>query len=692
MDHFQSKFVEEATELIVDLEQALLNLESNQNDKESIGLVFRVMHTLKGNSSMFGFDKIGEFTHHLETIYDFVRQGKMKLTDEIFNVTLKSVDHLSALLNDINLTDPVNKDNHVSITQQVLNIINLIGHNDLNTSSDFSGNDDDSYGLFEEASTYHIFFKPKENIFSNGTNPLFLIDELHGLGQVKAYPNLSSLPGLQQINISSSYIYWDIFLSTYKNANDISDVFIFVEDDCDLVITKLIEKNLFFNESFFQRIESLLKEKININLIDIQQIVLNTIDNTNDQVVFENVKEEKLLNVNSQTKEIRDIKDSSISSIRVSSFKIDEMMNLVSELVTSQARLSLLVEHYNIPELMAIAENMQKLSRQLRDNAFSISLIPLQSIVTRFQRLVRDLSHELKKDIEFITEGTETELDKTIIENLTDPIMHILRNSLDHGIEDAEVRTKTGKPAKGKIILSAFYSGAYVYIEVKDDGAGINPEIIREKAISKGLIAADASLTQKEIFDLVFQPGFSTAKVVTDVSGRGVGMDVVRRKISDIRGEVEIDSKIGHGTTITIKLPLTLSIIDGLLVLINDTYFILQLAAVKKIYSITHKEVQKAQRNMIILDGESIPFYYLRDEFEMGGTPFDVEQVIVVMYQDSPVGLIIDKVVGEYQAVIKPLGKHYKNQDMISGASILGDGTIALVTDTNKIIKKCSRE
>jgi two-component system chemotaxis sensor kinase CheA len=265
--------------------------------------------------------------------------------------------------------------------------------------------------------------------------------------------------------------------------------------------------------------------------------------------------------------------------------------------------------------------------------------------------------------------------------------MHILRNSLDHGIEDAEARAKNGKPKQGKINLKAYYSGANVMIEIKDDGAGIDPEMISQKAIAKGIISSERKLSNREVLDLVFLPGFSTAKKVTDVSGRGVGMDVVKRKIADIRGEVEIESELGAGTNIIIKLPLTLSIIDGLLVKVEDTHFIIPLSVVDKIYAIEHTKIINTFNNVIVLDGKQIPFFYVRREFDHTENLEKYEQVIVVNFEEKSVGLIVDSVIGEYQAVLKPLGKHYKNQDMISGATILGDGTVALVMDTNKIIK-----
>jgi two-component system chemotaxis sensor kinase CheA len=306
--------------------------------------------------------------------------------------------------------------------------------------------------------------------------------------------------------------------------------------------------------------------------------------------------------------------------------------------------------------------------------------------------MVRDLSAELGKEIVFNTRGTETELDKSIIENLTDPILHILRNSIDHGIEDNETRAKEGKPKKGEILLKAYYSGANVYIEISDDGRGIDPDVIRKNAIEKGLIGNDTKLSKNELFDLIFVPGFSTTNSVTEVSGRGVGMDVVRDKISEIRGEVEVNSTMGRGTTVTIKLPLTLSIIDGLLANVGDTKYIIPLNVVDKIYMIKQHQMNESFYNTLILSGQQVPYYSLRNEFHAGEEQPEKQQVIIVSFEERQLGIVVDKVIGEYQAVLKPLGKHYRKMQIFSGGTILGDGTVALVMDTNKMIKKFSNQ
>jgi two-component system chemotaxis sensor kinase CheA len=672
MDNFKKKFIEEASEHIQDLEQALLELENNPTDKPLIERVFRAMHSLKGSGAMFGFEKISEFTHNLETVYDLVRNGEMSVTGDLLNITLTSVDHLKSLLKEGDNNSEQTLQQQKDLIQKIDEFIQISTRSVIPILQDKSTKDSSTL------KTYYILFQPNEDIMNNGTNPLFLLDELNSLGECITIPITSKVPALDEFDPNKCYTIWEIFLATEAEINAITDVFIFVEDECVLEVNQISDFNLIISPLFQQKIKELQSKQQEIGLVQVKEFVASLTKPEAKQALKS--KDEKI----TQT-----YKDTTISSIRVASDKLDQLMNLVSELVTTQARLTLYSETNGNTELLSIAENVQKLSRQLRDTAFSIVLIPIENMLTRFQRLVRDLSKELKKEVIFETEGAETELDKTIIENLTDPLMHILRNSLDHGIELPEIRAEKGKPIQGKILLKAFYSGANVIIQVFDDGAGIDPNIIRSKAIQKGLINPDIPMSKKEILDLVFLAGFSTAATVTDVSGRGVGMDVVKRKIADIRGEVEVESDIDVGTTITIKLPLTLSIIDGLLVKIEDIHYVIPLSVIDKIYAIEHNKLTKAFNNTVVLDGEQIPFFYLRNEFEHGEYLESThEQIIVIRYEDKRVGLVVDMVIGEYQAVLKPLGKHYKKQEIISGATILGDGTIALVMDTNKAIKQ----
>lgn len=689
MDDMKETYIQEANELLENLESSLLSLEDNPNDKSNIEQVFRVMHTLKGNSSMFGLTKIAEFVHDLETIYDKIRQGEMQLSKEILNTTLASFDHLNLIIIDSELEDQTNKENHTRLISEIHKFINKTG----------SSNDQESNHASEEQTldatdkgealpkTFHIYFEPNESIFLDGSNPLFLVAELAALGKSIVVPHFKSVSSIETFVPTNCFTYWDIYLESSCAKTDIEDVFVFVEGNSVIEITEIPYVELISNQAFNEIVTSTTFKDLKTDITSIQLFA--------ESVGKKNVPEPKIVEVNKEVVKAKtteaanktEIKEKTVSSIRVASDKLDELMNLVSELVTTQASLTLYNEKNETPELEVISENIEKLSRRLRDIAFGMTLIPINNMFSRFQRLVRDMSDMLGKEIQFVTEGGETELDKSIIETLTDPLMHIIRNSLDHGLELPEVREEHGKPRKGTVKLKAFYSGISVYIQIIDDGKGIDVEAVRAKAISKGFIKEEDVLSDKEIFDYIFYPGFSTAAVVTDISGRGVGMDVVKRNITDLKGSIIVESKVNIGTTLTIKLPLSLSIIDGLLVDIQDVNYIIPLSVVSKCYEVDNSEMKDNFNKLLLLDERQIPFINIRKEFgykQVGGP--EKSQIIVVSDGEKEVGISVDYIVGEYQAVVKPIGKYYKNQDFISGATILGDGSIALVMDTHKIV------
>ncbi len=689
MEQFKKKFLEEASDLINNLEKSLLLLEENKQDRNIIEEVFRIMHSLKGGSAMFGFQKMDAFTHDLETIYDLIRSDKLQVDNEVLNVTLAAIDHLKVLLeNGENLSSEAAA-NHTLLLNRITQIVTRSGHDATQMTSDSTNEvpankteSPEKSQIFDLAPTYYIYVNPNKDIFRNGTNPLFLIDELNALGHCRAFARLHNIPTLEKLNPEKNYMAWEVLLSTDKGVNEIKDVFIFVEDEFEIRIEKIADVNLLAKTPFTQQLDLLVPENDLMDLKALSQAI---------DAILKKEGEDDALVIKNNDVALSNQKHS-ISNIRVASDKLDNLMNLVSELVPTQASLSLFADNQDNSELLAIAENIEKISRQLRDNTFEICLIPIETIMIRFKRLVRDLSNEMNKEIQFIAEGTETELDKSIIEGLTDPLMHIFRNAIDHGIESTEERVKKGKPRQGKIVLRSYYSGTNVFIQIKDDGSGIDVEKIRQKAINRGFIAPDANLSYKELLNLVFLPGFSTAAKVTEVSGRGVGLDVVVKKISDIRGEVEIESQLGIGTTITIKLPLTLSIIDGLLVKINTTNFVLPLSSVDKCFEISQEKIQNSFNNKVVLDGKQIPLVNLREEFDIRENTPNLHQIIQVNHEEFKVGLSVDMVLGEYQAVLKPLGRMFKDLEIVSGATILGDGTIALVLDPGRIINTFDRE
>ncbi|MDT8411777.1 MAG: chemotaxis protein CheA [Vicingaceae bacterium] len=684
MKDMNNVYIEEAKELLKRLEDALLQLENNPQDIEGVEEVFRVMHTLKGNSSMFGLNEIAAFVHNLETIYDNVREGKQKVTKKLLDITLKSLDHLNEIVNDLNFENEDNKKYNQELTTEILDFIN-----EVEISNDKPNENIEEAIDSEQINFYHIFFKPSSEVLKNGTNPFFLIDEVCSLGKGFVLPNFNpdSINKFEDFDPGTSYISWDIFLETNADINKIKDVFVFVEDESEIEIENYGNKQIIQSELFSIEIAS---QNISSKRIDKEQI--KELVSKSSEVLTQNLpftkenttKDNQSNNLPSSTQ-----KEKSISSIRVTSDKLDELMNLVSELVTSQAGLSLYFKENQDERLEVITENIEKLTRQLRDTAFSMTLVPLNSIFYRFQRLVRDLSSQLNKDVEFVTNGGDTDLDKTIIEALTDPLLHLLRNCIDHGIESSEDRKKAGKKEKGKISLNAYYSGANVHILIKDNGKGIDLEQIKFKALEKGIIHENHDLSDKEILDLIFTPGFSTAKKITDVSGRGVGMDVVKRNIMDLRGDINLYSELGQGTTVEIILPLTLSIIDGLLVRLDETHYVIPLSAVEKCHEIEYGILQRNFNKLIKLDESQIPFLNLRKEFKASrNNDPKYSQVIVIHNEGAKIGICVDEIIGEYQAVLKPIGKYYSSQEFISGATILGDGTIALVLDTYKIIEK----
>lgn len=663
MELFQTKYKEEAIELIEGIEKALLLMESNFEDPELVEEVFRNMHTLKGNSSMFGYKMIADFTHHLESIYELVRGGGMKMSKQILNVTFSALDHLSLLINNESSLNEKEKIAHTELAEKVIEIANA-ANNIKNNDVDI--HHDETFGSITgiDLITYHINFAPDKNFFLNGSNPLNIINELHQFGECIAVPNTDNIALLEDCEADSCYTSWDIHLSTNTDLKIIEDVFSFVKHLCRLEI-KEIPKNCFLIDSHAEA-KSFL-----VNVDTTQESKESGLSLTG---VYEGTFVHPKKNI--------------ISSIRVPSEKLDNLMSLVSELMTLQAKLGTISEQYAQSELLGVNENLEKISTRLRDNAFSMCLIPVANMITPFHRLVRDLASELNKEIEFITEGIETELDKNIMEGLSDPLMHLLRNSIDHGIEDPEVRIQSGKPRHGKIIFKAFCAGTNVFIEIHDDGKGIDPVKIRRKAIEKGIIANEDNLSDKEILNLIFLPGFSTAEQVSEISGRGVGMDVVKRKIADIRGQIKINSEINSGTTITIKLPITVSIIDGLLVKINDADFVIPLSAVERCYELPVGKQLNRFNNLIVLDDEQIPFISLVEEFDGVENLTTSQEIVIVYYDEKKVGLIVDRVVGKFQAVLKPLGKYFVHMDNISGATILGDGKIALVLDTNNVTEQ----
>jgi two-component system chemotaxis sensor kinase CheA len=380
------------------------------------------------------------------------------------------------------------------------------------------------------------------------------------------------------------------------------------------------------------------------------------------------------------------------SSIRAPAAKLDQFVDLVGELVTVQARLGEIASCRDDPDVAAVSEEVERLTSMLRESSMSIRMLPIRATFERFRRLVHDLSRDLHKEVELAIEGADTELDKTVIDQLNDPLMHLVRNSMDHGIEAAETRVAAGKPRIATLHLTARHSGASVLVSVSDDGSGIDTEAVRNRAIERSLIAADAQLTETEIFSLIMAPGFSTAQKVTDVSGRGVGMDVVRRNVEALRGTIDIDSKRGAGTSVTLRLPLTLAIIDGLLVRVGQAYFVLPLAITVECIELTRQDIAKANgKHIADVRGMAIPYIRLREYFDIRTDRPEREQIMIAETEAGHYGFVVDEVLGNHQTVIKNLGRFYRHIHVASGATILGNGMVALILDPNRLVQDAIR-
>ncbi|MBF0536892.1 MAG: chemotaxis protein CheA [Nitrospirae bacterium] len=687
-------FTEEANELLAELETSLLELEETPTDTELIGRVFRAMHTIKGSGAMFGFDDIAHFTHEVETAFDMVRTGKMLVTKELMDLTLRARDQIRAMLDGTSVDEAIS--NEIITALRALMVINVLSDEQEGQQEQPGGQEAvarvEHTATDNESVTYRIRFRPHKELFLTGSNPLLMFAELRELGNCVVIAQTDAIPPLSELDPESCHTSWDVVLTTTADQNTIKDVFIFVQDICDLTIEVIEADSDMLEQERHLKLGEILLSRGDVSLSELQQ-VLGTQRRVGEILVDSGiVGEDQVQSALVEQQHIKEVrqqraKQESMASIRVPSDKLDGLVDLVGELVTVQARLTQTSATFGDAVLSIIAEEVERITWELRDRTMGIRMMPIGGTFSKFKRLVRDLSAELGKDIVMTTDGAETELDKTVIEKLNDPLVHVIRNSIDHGIESPEARLKAGKPKHGTVHLTAGHSGANVVIQIKDDGAGLDTEAILNKAIKSGIITPETELSEKDIFSLIFEPGFSTAKNITSVSGRGVGMDVVKKNIIALRGTVDIKSKKGVGTTISLKLPLTLAIIDGLLVKISDDFYVIPLSVVHECVELTRNDVENSHgRHISYVRGAIVPYIRLREYFAINTPVPEVEQIVITEVEEQRVGFVVDYVIGEHQTVIKTLGRLYKTIEGVSGATILGDGTVALIVDAPKLV------
>ena len=651
-------FLQEAEDLLEQIEEIALGLEEAPGDGEAVNRLFRAFHTIKGSGAMFGFDAVAGFTHHLETLLDRVRDGRLGWGRELTELTLAARDHIKALLAtpQSGIAEEEVGRNIVAATQALLSAVPDAAA----AVSCQAGPERGSEGpkVPRPPSDWRIRFHPNPDLMVNGTNPAWLLDELRALGACTVTGHADLIPALDGIQPDRCYLWWEIALRTDAGRDAIRDVFIFVEDGSQIEIEEATAAPQPGDAPQPAAIAAPIKAARASESAGEAAHKIQTADST----------------------------------VRVPSEKLDRLVNLVGELVMNQSRLTQAAAHVGAPELASPVEEIERLVAELRDNVLGIRMMPIGRTFNRFKRLVHDLSTELSKEIDLVTEGADTELDKTVLDQLGDPLVHLIRNSIDHGIEPPEVREQNGKPRRGTIRLSAVHAGSNVVVSIADDGKGLDAAAIREHALKKQLIAPDATLSNREIFNLIFLPGFSTARQVTAVSGRGVGMDVVRRQVEALRGSVSVASEPGRGATISLTLPLTLAIIDGLLVEVERDQYILPMSSVTENVELHAAErLRKNGRNVIAVRGELVPYVDLREVFGMRGRPPEIERIVIVHYEDTRVGMVVDHVVGTHQTVIQSLGKFYSKVEVVSGATIMGDGRVALILDPARLIHFADR-
>jgi two-component system chemotaxis sensor kinase CheA len=700
-------FINEANDLLASLEDTLLALENAPTDAELIKRVFRTVHTIKGSGAMFGFDAVSEFTHEIETVLDCVRSGKVPVTSDLIDLTLASRDIIQEMIEEHTGGDKFDR-------QEVKCMIN--GFRDLIPGSGAvvlceDALTDDPEVKDNQEKTYRIRFTPGLDVYSIGLRPERVLDELRGLGICSVYAKTETIPGLHQLDSESCYIKWDIILSTDAGLNAIRDAFIFFEGHGSYNIEPIQDICLSVDDEDSLRIGEILIQRGDINEHDLERAIKSG-KPLGDFLAGESIiRDTQLEAALIERDDLRTLKkdkalSQSSATVRVPSERLDGLVNLIGELVTVQEGLRQIVgqwddlgadtasfEGNNLDtevqnSLTHLSEQLDRVTDNIREKTMDLRMVPINLTFCNYMRLVRDMSKDLKKELHLVTEGGETELDKNVIEKLNEPLVHIIRNCIDHGIESPEERLEKGKPSYGTIKLEAEHEGSHVVIRITDDGRGIDCDLVAKRALEAGHINTTAGLSDEEKLQLIFIAGLSTAGEVTDISGRGVGMDVVKKSIDALHGSIKVDNSEGNGTVITLKIPITLAIIDGLLITIGEGHYVFPLSQVEECFAIHSDDlIGNNGSRQVKLRGDLIPYIPLRSRFNVAGDEPEYQQIVVTRFDDARIGFVVDSIVGHHQTVIKSMSSVYKDLKHISGATILGNGTVSLILDTKELIR-----
>ncbi len=668
-------FRTEAAELFEQIEAGLLDLLHDLSNQSQIDAVFRGLHTLKGSGAMFGFEALAAFTHHCETAFDRVRKGEVPATAELVACVLDAQDHMKALV------DTPNGDHEAAGDVLLAKLQAAVGGHAASGSVVPAplavpappAAAASAAPVATADKGFRIVFRLPVNAMANGTNPLGLLNELQELGTCTVKADRSRIPSLADIEPADLYIGWEVTLLTDKGRDAIDDVFIFVMDEMELSVETIAAAPV--------AAVAPVAAAAAVAAAPVSQA--SAVQPATPSTPSPAATPAPASAAPADAKHGK-----TAENVRVPAERLDELMDRVGELVIAQSRLSQLAGSSADIQLRSVSEDVERLSGELRDTMMVLRMVPVGSLFSRFRRLVHDLARETGKVIELETEGETTEVDKTVIERLADPLVHLVRNSIDHGLETPEDRLAAGKSRTGTVKLAARQSSGEVIITITDDGRGINRDRVRAKAESSGLIQPGQQLMDQELLQLIFQPGFSTAAQVTNLSGRGVGMDVVKKTVEALRGVIDVRSEPGKGSEISLRIPLTLAIIDGLLVRVGTGCYVIPLSAVEECLELSVEEDMRSRgRSFISLRDSLVPFLRLRDLFRTGTAPDPFQKVVVISTGDERVGLVVDQIIGDHQTVIKSMSKLHHDVVTFSGATILGDGSVALILDVSHLVQ-----
>ncbi|MFZ4791508.1 MAG: chemotaxis protein CheA [Candidatus Competibacteraceae bacterium] len=659
---FVQTFFEESLEGLDIMEAGLLALPPGAAaDLDQVNTIFRAVHSIKGGSGTFGFKEVTGFTHVMETLLDKMREGQMAVTSEAINTLLQSVDCLREMLMAVRNNTDFDAPRVEELRERLVQL--------LDQKKSVTGASNRRTTAIQLppvlADGWRISFRPHLDLMRSGNDPVRIFRELAALGDLTVRPDFSRLPRLAEMQPEDCYLTWELELRGSATCEAVAEVFAWVEDDSDLTIEPLEE--------------------------------LTVPDPAEQEVVAENAQQgELLLDRRGNDRRRTDRRSAGAAadsgSIRVGIDKVDAVINLVGELVTTQSMLSALGVDFDMNRMDKLHEALDQLERNTRDlqeHVMRIRMLPISSVFSRFPRMVHDISEKLGKQVELRLSGEQTEIDKTVIEKIGDPLVHLVRNSLDHGIEPPAERG--AKPAMGTITLNAYHKSGSIFIEVGDDGRGLDREALRRKGLDAGLLRPGEDYSDDQIYELIFHPGLSTAKEISDVSGRGVGMDVVRRNIQDVGGSIQIASQPGRGSKITICLPLTLAILDGQLVSVGHDCYIIPLLSIVESVQIRAETVNRVagKGEVLRFRGQHLPVLRLYEQFGAEGAVTNLEKglLVVVEADGRQVGLFVDDLQGQQQISIKSLEKNFRRVAGVAGATILGDGRVGLILDISGLIR-----